>query len=134
MALCVKFKENKIIEVIISGCHGFCSNGCTDIRLYKEIFNISKTTIITRLMLHLVFKRDHVLNGYITEWESVIKGHPEMDGIKTMQSIIYNALKSDKTWEICEICEIKYANNELEWENIQYIIPHSHLEKCLNHS
>jgi hypothetical protein len=138
MALLIDNDENKVITLVICGCHnGNCckqSNGCGKKIILKEKYNANRATPITRLFLHSVFGRKYRLNALINKFNEYFDDgkNYNVDGIEYMKKIILEDLETDNGWKICSKCECEYKAKTREFQNIVYIIPT--IKFCTEHT
>ena len=123
MALLVNCDDNKVITVIIGGCHNGneCnhSNGCGKSVVLKEKFNIAISTPVTRLFLHVAFGRSYKIKEYMKKFDNYFDNgnNHDVDGIEYMKRVILEDLESDKSWKICPKCDYEYKEKKREFRH-----------------
>lgn len=138
-------KEGQI-NLTLCSCLGCDSPGCGKFHIYTAKLADVHSNVVTRLFLHSMFGREHILQGLVdtfekgwnddnTRWQST--GSKEVKSIeitspeKVWHHIILSELEKDPTWNTCETCKTEYDQKSRAWEAIYFVAaPH---QKCRDH-
>ena len=140
MAIELHMDEDRTTMICtLSGCHGCGSKGCGHIERFSEVFDIHRSTPITRLFLHVAFGRQNKIDEILHQFEDYYENEAmyatedeEKDGLTFLKELILKNLQDDATWKICPTCDQQYRASIRKFQNIHYVIPG--VDFCLDHT
>lgn len=129
------------ISCLMCVCDGGCKNyveSQKSCKLIEEIFDLHKTTPITRLALHINFERKHRIDKILYKYKKIHNRIAKIEGpmnpekrMELLEYVIIDDCKMDSDWKICNKCESEYINNARLFENILFTVPE--LKYCSEH-
>lgn len=132
-----KSKDGTKVLLTLAGCIGDHENSeCGHFERFEWKFNdVSRANVVSRLYLHLLFGRKHVLDtiiqkfddGWVSnneskkEWCSKEKKVTLTSPLEVWKYLILESMKEDSSWNTCSTCLESYQAGNRSWDKIIFV-------------